>query len=375
MPDNYVQVFWDVQAGTGNVGAAVRASVAKAALTLLEHPDVIFASSAGGYDDTEALEVALLLPADYSPLALQPTVEKALLAEGLPAKVSLQSDVRYYDFGTSEIEAIERAAYVEDAESLRADIEHLVDLPPVESPAVADPKSIIDQLIDYLSTVKLDQSADFATADAVSNAAATFPPEALLDEVSISQDKYDRMKKARGGAIETEIKNLQDGLSKLSTENKTNVAVTIMIASGLVTVGKAMWTAYKAVKTAGGLGPMITGLIGSIGGVAKLAALALLIAAVITFLWALLKPWVEFIIMFICGLMPLFPLRAINDLILVNGTTSDLTLTDDSITNGVRDKVTVSVSAAPDKTNQKPMAYPSGIYLYSKVTHKTDYVH
>ena len=58
---------------------------------------------------------------------------------------------------------------------------------------------------------------------------------------------------------------------------------------------------------------------------------------------------------------------------MVNGTTAEIVLNNDYIINGERNKVTTSISAAPDprKTTEKPMAYPCGILLYSKVSAAT----
>lgn len=293
MPSNYKLSFWDISVGGGDVGAPTRAQVAKAALTLQDHPDVIFSSSAGGYGDEESLEIAILLPVEYSPISLQPVVERAVINEGLTTRIHLKSDVRWYDFDEAHLASIGQATFVPDVDrdAVRSQIDTLVDLPRVApSPgAAARPKELVQQIVDFLNTKTLN-ATDAATAAHIATLVSDFPPEALLEEVSVSADKYERMKKARGGDIEAEVKNLQDSLTSLSKETSTNAAVLLMIASGLITVGKAMWTAYTAIQAAGGLVPMITGLIASVGGIAEVVAIAVVVAILIGILWALLKP-------------------------------------------------------------------------------------
>jgi hypothetical protein len=58
---------------------------------------VIFASSAGGYDDIETLETALLVPIDHKRLRLQPAVERAIVAEDLTSKIYLKSDIGLHE--------------------------------------------------------------------------------------------------------------------------------------------------------------------------------------------------------------------------------------------------------------------------------------
>ena len=286
MEVNHKLIFWDVQAGTADVGAAARAQIAKATLALQEHPDVVFSSSAGGYDDSESPEIALLVPVDFSPLALQPAIERAVLAEGLTTKITLKSDVRFFSFEESEMTALADAS-VEDVARARESVDELVNLQRVEKDETAKPKELVDQLIEHFTALKT-LSKEEVSAQSITDA-KDFPSSVLLDQLSVSVDKYNRMKKARGSDIESEIKNLQDALSKLSTEKKTNAAVLVMVTSGLVTIGKAMWNAYSAVGKAGGVTPMISGLINSVGGVGVVSATASAIVAVISILWAILK--------------------------------------------------------------------------------------
>ena len=286
MEVNHKLIFWDVQAGTADVGAAARAQIAKATLALQEHPDVVFSSSAGGYDDSESPEIALLVPVDFSPLALQPAIERAVLAEGLTTKITLKSDVRFFSFEEPEMTALADAS-VEDVARARESVDELVNLQRVEKDETAKPKELVDQLIEHFTALKT-LSKEEVSAQSITDA-KDFPSSVLLDQLSVSVDKYNRMKKARGSDIESEIKNLQDALSKLSTEKKTNAAVLVMVTSGLVTIGKAMWNAYSAVGKAGGVTPMISGLINSVGGVGVVSATASAIVAVISILWAILK--------------------------------------------------------------------------------------
>jgi hypothetical protein len=262
MSPNYKLVFWDVQAGNGDIGAPVRAQAAKAALALRKHPDVTFASSAGGYNDLEALEIALLVPVDYDPLTIQPVVESAMQNEGSTSKVSLKSDFRLYSHSGSQLAALKQATEIEDVETVRSQINHLVNLPKIE-PA-ADNTLLTQQFINSLSAG--------CSADNASHLTPNLP--VFAEEISISSRKYQIIANfdLAGPDVEGEVKALQDGIKELANAQSTNAAVHDMISSDIMTVGKDMWTAYSALQTAGDVTTMLSGLIASIGGVKKLIA-------------------------------------------------------------------------------------------------------
>lgn len=60
---------------------------------------------------------------------------------------------------------------------------------------------------------------------------------------------------------------------------------------------------------------------------------------------------------------------AVNFLLLVNGQTSSIKLVEDYIKNGERKNVVVDIPGAPDPRGlRKPIAYPVGFYVYTKVS-------
>jgi hypothetical protein len=297
MSYNYKLTFWDIQAGTGDVGAAVRAQIAKAALTLQEHPAVTFASSAGGYDDKETPEIALLVPVDHDTIELQRFVLKAVLAEGLAAnlKVSLKSNIAYYDLEDRHLAAIERATYIADLNAARAEIDTLVDLPRSQPTSVYDPKAFLQPLIDKLTNMLQASSVDnasFYEAEATT-LVTKFPAEEIIEEISVSADMYAKMKKAQGDDIKNLVEDINKTLKEIKADgenNNTNQAVFDMIQGEVVTIGKEMWEKYAGLKSAGSLGAMISGLIASVGGVQVVAAIAAAITLVFFLFWITVWP-------------------------------------------------------------------------------------
>jgi hypothetical protein len=290
MPVNYKLTFWDVQAGTSDVGAPVRAQVAKATLALQDHPDVLFASSAGGYDDTETLEIALLVAADYELLKLQPYIERNIRAEGLTSKVYPKSHVRFYNLGSATLEIIKKATYITDVDTVRTQLDSLVDLPRVAPTPAANRKTYAELVAAYLSAAQAKANAA-DTQDAEGPIlAADFSTSDLLEEISVTEDKCKRMKAARDDDIETEVQEINAGLQELASITDTNTAVFEMIKSEIISVGKKMWNAYGGVGKAGGLSALLSGIISSIGGAPEVAISASVAAAVLTILWVLFKP-------------------------------------------------------------------------------------
>jgi hypothetical protein len=292
MPINYKLTFWDIQAGTGDVGAAVRAQIAKAALTLQEHPDVLLASSAGGYDDRETPEIALLVPVDNSSIVLQPSIEKAILAEGLRAKVSLKSNVAYYELADRHLAAVERATYITDLDTAREEVATLVDLPRSEPTSVYTTQAFAQQVTEQVTALLQASAADTPEAE-IATLATSFPSDSILDEISVTADMYAKMKKARDDDIKDLVEQITGSLADVKVDGKngnTNQAVADMILGEVVTIGKDMWNKYGGLKSAGSLSTMISGLIASIGGVEVVAAIAAVVAAAIGILWLIFKP-------------------------------------------------------------------------------------
>ncbi len=116
----YKQSFWIVDAGTGDIGAA---------LALNRHDDIILSTSAGGYTTTERPEIALIIPDHYDATTLRFAVEEVLATEQLSVKAYLQGDVRYYDLGQTELANIAAAIKVVDLEAARKAIDEVTEIP------------------------------------------------------------------------------------------------------------------------------------------------------------------------------------------------------------------------------------------------------
>ncbi|PBK60867.1 hypothetical protein ARMSODRAFT_680279 [Armillaria solidipes] len=265
----YKQSFWIVDAGTGDIGAAKRAQIAKAALALNGHDDIILSTSAGGYTTTERPEIALVVPVDYNPTTLHVAVEQALATEQLSVKAYLQGDVRYYDLGQTELVNIAAVTKIVDLAAARNAIDEVARIPL---------QPVCREHIDVAVTLKSFISG-----------ASNVSPNQFAEGFSITAAKYQQLKAARSDTINTEIDGLSKSFDALSKETKTNAATAIMVASGLVTLGKTMYTLYTAVQSAGSVAALVSTLLAAVGGIAGVAAIVAIIAVTFGLAWIHLK--------------------------------------------------------------------------------------
>lgn len=276
MPE-YKQSFWTIDVGTtGDIGAIKRAQIAKAAFALQDHPDILLSTFAGGRDDAEAPEISLVVPADADVAALQPIVERAVAAENLPVKVFLQNEVRNYDLDDVALEYFAEFTAVDNKQEALRSLEHIVSLPII--PHAADdvnPAEIFENLV--------------PTPPRLAARPKDIPSKQIADCISVSSRKYEQLKNATGDKIKDEIQGLNNALNTLQKETKTNAAVALMVGSGLITVGKLMWSAYGAYVAAGSVSAMISGMIAAVGGIAIFSGIVAGIAAVFGLLWIILK--------------------------------------------------------------------------------------
>ncbi len=266
----YKQSFWIIDAGTGDIGAAKRAQIAKAALALNADDNILLSTSAGGYTTTERPEIALVVPADYDATKLHVAVEQALATEQLSVKAYLQGDVRYYDLGLTELVNIAEATRVVDLEAARKAIDEVAETPL---------QPISTEHIDVADTVKSFISG-----------ASNVSPKQSAESFSITAAKYQRLKVARGDTINEEITGLSKTFDALSQEKSTNAAAAIMVAGGLMTLGKTMYTLYTAVQSAGSVAALVSTLLAAVGGIAGVAAIVAIIAVTFGLLWIIFKP-------------------------------------------------------------------------------------
>ena len=295
MPPTHKQIFWTIDAGTGDIGAAKRAQIAKAALMLQQHPLVVHSSSAGGYSDAEKPEIALTIDIAFTEIqVLQGEVETALAYEGLSnVAVTLEMDVHWFTFSDTHLEAL-KTSVIENIPLARKSIDELVRTP-ICKPALGTPTNLATELAAILSQFDrhhpldvIKEAPKFIDASRGTDA-SSIPSDGLTEMMLITEDKYNRMRDARGENIESEVNGLKDALVAISVATKTNTAVAWMVASGLIAVGQAMVWAYGKIVAAGSLSAAISSAIASIGGVAAFVGIVAVVAAVILALFVFLK--------------------------------------------------------------------------------------
>lgn len=318
MSSTHKQTFWTIGAGLGDIGAEKRAQIAKAALMLQEHADVVHSSSAGGYNDAEKPEIALTFGADFSKVEIMKSdVEGALAKEGLSGvTVTLEKDVGWFTFEETHLKAL-KASIPDDFALARKHIYDLVHLPapkpqafPIDGDLAAElaairpqfhpptvptsldgaQPSLHDHGVEQQQDYDVDTAASLAPkAPAICARASDIPGGKIVEPMLITEAKYKRMRDARDDKVREEISGLTKALDELSRTTKTNTAVLIMIAGGLIAVGTKMITAYKAITAAVSLFAAISVAITAIGGVLVLAGIVTVIVAVLLILLLGLK--------------------------------------------------------------------------------------
>ena len=263
---NYKLVFWDLSAP--NIDAELRGKVALAALALQEDEDVTYAGSGGGHDVKDPFEIALLVHVDYSARTFQPAVERALRDEGAAVKATLKNDVRFYDLSAKALDAIEKSKYEKSFATLddtkrQTDREQIMRLftTPTPTDSVAPPPTTPQQL-DTTSSAEPTQKP---------LPPAEIPLGSKLPPLSVTRDKYTRLRNARDEAVKQELQDITDAICRLAVERKTTVMVFQMIASGLISLGEAMWTQYEKLEAAPDLPTLLSCLITRLGGPAAVA--------------------------------------------------------------------------------------------------------
>ncbi|KAH9853537.1 hypothetical protein C2E23DRAFT_109560 [Lenzites betulinus] len=328
MPVNHLQSFWDIPVGTGDIGPDRRAQVAKVAIALNKNPDVILASSSGGYTDAEHPELSLITRIGVEPQSLKGAIDEALAAQKISVEPELKDDVRYYDFGKWELDNFAAAAHVPDLASAHAAIDELARLryQPHDGPTPS----------------AADVLASFAGADNFAN----ISPSQISEGFSIGTPRFQQLRVARGDSIEQHIKGLSKTFASLQKEKNSNAATAIMVGGGLITVGSKMYTLYSAIQAAGSVTALVSQLIAAVGGIVALGAIIAVIAVAFGLLWIILKD-------------------ALNLCLVVNSR-NDLTFTNDYIKNGERNTIVQSLPQAAVDPGLKPGAVPCGFYVYRK---------
>lgn len=296
MSPTHKQTFWTIDVGTGDIGTAKRAQIAKAALMLQQHSLVVHSSSAGGYGNAEKPEIALTVDIAFTKTqVLQGEVEAALAKEGLPGvTVVLEQDVHWFTFGDAHLGAL-KASVINDVPLARRSIDELVRAPG-RKPTAGTPTNLATELAAILSQFDGHNPSNAVKATPILGTdASDIPNSELAEMMLITEEKHRRMRDARDGNVEAEVNGLKDALVAISNATKTNTAVASMVSNGLVAVGKLMVKAYKDIGPSGSLSAAISSAITAIGGVSTLAGIAAAVAAVILALVVFLKEWVAFL--------------------------------------------------------------------------------
>lgn len=120
---SYQQFFYHVDVGvnSGDIGPTKHAQIAKATLNLQLLKEVLIATCCGGYNISEAPEIALVIPSTARASDFTSHVQKALAERGLDATVTLKDDIRYYTFTEEQLAHVADATRVDDlTEAYRA---------------------------------------------------------------------------------------------------------------------------------------------------------------------------------------------------------------------------------------------------------------
>ena len=109
----------------------------------------------------------------------------------------------------------------------------------------------------------------------------------------MTREKYECMKAATESEIEDEMRSLLAVFEALSTETKTSAAVVTMVANGLLTVGRSMWSAYRSMPRGAAASFWLGELIASAGGLQTISPISAAIASALAFLFITSKEYVK----------------------------------------------------------------------------------
>ncbi|KAJ3553801.1 hypothetical protein NM688_g3425 [Phlebia brevispora] len=257
----YKQSFYRVDVGNPaqDMGAERRAQMAKATMVLCRNQDVVLATCCGGREASEPPEISLVVHAEQDAEAMIPRVREALEAQGLKVGVAMEEDVRYHTFTDDQLENIEKAVRVDNIEEANHAIDVCCALP-----------------------MRRAEVGPMRTVPGI-------PISQIVEPFSVTGERYARMKAATADEIEDEVRSLMAAFEALSSETKTNAAVVMMIADGVLTIGREMWSAYQSTPWGGTITMWLGELITAAGGIQAIIPIALAIAAVLGLLFVLLK--------------------------------------------------------------------------------------
>ncbi|KAH7921335.1 hypothetical protein BV22DRAFT_737694 [Leucogyrophana mollusca] len=329
MSSTYQHFFWtvaidnaDTSAKPTDIGVAKRAQLRKAALDLNSIPSILLAIADGGTAAAHP-EIALILAVEEHDTVNEYTthIDKALTTHGLQAKPTLQAETRFYTFDEAELKRVRECQCI---------------------PSGKEEKAEIYRFIESAETVPLPS--------------ANAPQQEGPESFTITAEKYNELKDAKGDELRDALKKLYDTLYNLRDERKASVIIPALASVGIVTVGGAMYTTYTALQFAGFLSafPLLQMKVSFITAATLTVGVSLSIvfaiaAAVMTSLFLMLKD-------------------ATNILLLANDSDFALTFASDVVANGKRSSVVTTIPAMIKAHNGAPAVYPCGAFVYQKVS-------
>ncbi|KAF8884426.1 hypothetical protein CPB84DRAFT_1850663 [Gymnopilus junonius] len=316
----YKQSSWIIDCGTGDVGVTKCAQIGKAAFMINEHADILLSMSCGGRTDGSLAEIAIITLTSLDPSTFHPLIVQSLAHHGLSVTVHLADRFKYYDFGQFELDNIAEALKVESREQAYKGIE---DLAAFQYPDQEE---------------RLDKSSTHSPRN--------FPAQDQSEHFSVNVSQHVRLGNARGDAIETVIKNLNNLFAAIQNETQGPALTAWIIASGFVTVGTQMWRLYQLQQTGASIASIVSSIVTTLSpGVVAAAILTVATAYGIFFL--------------------IFQEER-NILLVMNDSPSPYTLSRDVIQAGQRGVVVVDLPNPRTGGNIANAGIPCAIYVYYK---------
>ncbi|KAH7917320.1 hypothetical protein BV22DRAFT_1052520 [Leucogyrophana mollusca] len=377
MSSTYEHFFWavaidnaDTSAKPVDIGAAKRAQLRKAALDLNTIPSILLATAEGG---TAAVhpEICLLLAVEERDTVNEYAthITKALATHGLDAKLTLQEDTRFYDFDETEVKRVRACQCIPSGEDEKAKIYRLIES--AETLPLPDPNHVNGS--SNGNNVGGNGAGDigaggvgigglmFTSASAgvltSGNTANTAPQGGGPESFTITAEKYEELKNARGDQLRDAIKGLYETIYGLRDEHRTAVLVAVLGARGIVTVGLVMYEAY--------VGTIAAAIISGVS-YAQGSAIAFSTAALATVGGPVTLTIAIGAASMVLGFLMLKD--AANILLLANDSDFVLTFADEEVANGQRCSAVTTIPAVirPHSELGYPAVYPCGAFFYQK---------
>ncbi|KAH7917369.1 hypothetical protein BV22DRAFT_1042383 [Leucogyrophana mollusca] len=367
MSSTYEHFFWtvaidnaDTSAEPLDIGVEKRAQLRKAAVDLNSIPSILLATADGG---TTAMhpEICLLLAVEEHDTVndYATHIEKALATHGLDAKLTLQEETRFYEFDETEVKCVRACQCIPSGEEEKAKIYRLIEsvesLPPLPDPNDVDDSSNGNNAGGIGALGNMFASAGVLVSGSLGNTANITSQQGGPASFTITAEKYEELKNARGDRLRESLKKLYGTIFNMRDEIKHSAVTARLASAGVVTVGVAMHTLYQSLISAS----IAAGVTYETAVGFALANTAALVAK---------GPVTLGVVISTAGMKAIFLLKdAANVLLLVNESNLELTYKVDDVTSGQRCSVVTTIPAMikRDKLGY-PAVYPCGAFVYQK---------